>query len=148
MIVLQKESQYFNGVKDTICVDTLQIDMGNSRATGSVVKKTMRIDGYISEETIVFLIANEVIGIKIVDQAWDADSVPAKPEGFVLENPETWGNLMWEDIPFIDDPSRFYFSKLLEESKKFTEGGMESIEYGVIKVLQLMKKIPDTGWLS
>ena len=146
MIVLQKESEFFKGIKDTISVDTLQIDMTNSRATGSVIKKTMRSDGYVSEETIVFLIANEVIGIKMIDPSWNEASTPPRPDGFILENPETWGTLMWEDIPFIDDPTRFYFKKLMEESKVNLFSGLDALECGVIKVLQLMKKIPESGW--
>jgi len=46
-----------------------------------------------------------------IDSNWNEKSDPPKPDGFILEDPETWGGLSWEQIPKII-PNKNYFSNL------------------------------------
>jgi len=146
MIVLQRESPVIAGVKDTVCIVDLNFDMARSRVSGMAVNTIMTAEGYVKDSDITFLIMNENVGIKVLDPAWDSASTPAKPNGFILEDPSTWGSLLWEDIPFIDDPSRFHFDKMITESKSSPFSGVNAIEYAILKTLQANKKLPTDGW--
>lgn len=52
----------------------------------------------------------------VIDPAWDAQSIPAKPEGFAFDDPGTWGSLNWEDIPKISVPLYKRFTDFLVNS--------------------------------
>lgn len=37
----------------------------------------------------------------MIDPTWNESSVPPRPAGISLDDPETWGDLTWEQIPKI-----------------------------------------------
>jgi hypothetical protein len=52
----------------------------------------------------------------IIDPDWKD-----KPQGFVIHDPLTWGDLSWDDIPRKTDPDKLYVSKIIEKTQEIEE---------------------------
>jgi len=103
-----RESQHVKGAKDTYTPLSYQVDHVHPSMHGSMMIMEVQLDGTIGWRTKDFQILNIPSG-KIPDPNWSQASKPPKPAGFLFEDPSTWGGLMWEEIPLVDDTSKYHF---------------------------------------
>jgi len=102
-----------NGVVEEYCeVSSYQIDYANKFIQATITRVKM-INGYPETKPQSCVLADiyDTSNIYTVDPSWDENSNPPKPAGFILEDPETWGGLSWEQIPKLI-PNKNYFSGL------------------------------------
>ena len=77
----------------------------------------------------------------VIDPNWNAESTPiAKPEGFSITDPTTWGNLSWDDIPKTLNQDKLFVTSTLVTSN--------NIEQTLFNKLIEIKLLPSGGELK
>jgi len=124
-----KESQYVPGAKDFYSIVNYMIDKVRKVVHISLMFVSHTADGLIdisySEHSI--LDKQEYI----IDPEWTEQSIPPKPTGFNAVDPSTWGNLSFDDIPKVLNPTKLFASNII----KAIERGTTSAESVLIDAL-------------
>lgn len=146
-----RPSKVIKGAKDTYEITMHTIDKLHKQITGKYMFMKVRSDGCIDWTTEEFQIYNKPGG-KIVDPEWNKNSTPPKPDGFFFDDPSTWGGLMWEEIPLVDDTSEHYYDYFIsfQSQHNFSISG-EYAEEALIRTLVKMGTFPtakkdETPW--
>ena len=150
MVRLSKDNANFQYIKDSYAITKTEVDANNSRLSVELVHYYHDESGNVKTEKLRTYLTNES-GAKIVDPNWTSQSDPAKPDGFVLEDPETWGGLMWEDIPLVDDTSKYYFDMVRNAAPDVSRSEwspMDQFGAEILEVLGSRGDIPTVadGW--
>ncbi len=126
-----------------------QIDYSN-KLIQSVISRLKIVNGYPEVKQYSYTITDiyDTTSIYQVDPTWNENSTPPKPAGFILEDPETWGGLSWEQIPKII-PNKNYFSDLFSYIQASTQTPTYmAIETFIINTLVAKGDLPaaSEGW--
>ena len=74
----------------------------------------------------------------IVDPNWTIESTPIpKPAEFDFNDPTTWDNLSWDDIPKVTNPAKLYVTNILNSNA--------DIEQSIFEKMIELTKIPSGG---
>lgn len=95
------------GVKDSFEIVAFNVDLRTKTILIEVNANVIGADGIARTDIKSLTLRNE--DVLIVDPTWDTNSTPPKPAGFVLEDPNTWAGLSYEQIPKIIDQTRQFF---------------------------------------
>lgn len=144
-------NENFNGVKDVYEIENYYVNYGDKYIRASVLKKSISDTGIPLIEKLEFTIYNRQTG-KVpfrIDPEWNSSSTPAKPEGFVLDDPETWGDLMWEEIPILPQETETYYDDYF--SWKWNRPAVyisDDIDEFILRTIVKMGQLPsaEEGW--
>lgn len=136
-----RESQHVKGAKDTYRPLSFQVDHVHSFMHGTMMIMEIQPDGSVGWRTKNFRIMNIPNG-KIPDPDWCSSSKPPKPDGFLFEDPSTWGGLMWEEIPLVDDTSKYYFDYMQSLKPILGETPKDITEEAILRTLVKSGDLP------
>jgi len=99
------------GAFDSYEIVGFTCDMDQKSISVSMRKTT--IDSVTGIPRILQIICDvKDMNAKILDPNWNAQSTPAKPTGFDINDATTWGGLTYSQFPFVTDPAKQFFSSL------------------------------------
>ena len=122
------------GRKESYEIKRIQIDLDNELIHVDLDHIEFGHNNIPRVESIYISIRNQ--NEQIVDPDWDA------PEGFNLNNPDTWGDITSSDIPFIDNPAKQFFNSLVNNSGVEGVNLYEKVKNALYKVLQDIGSLP------
>jgi len=148
---LVKLNDNFSGVKDTYEIVNFYTNYSDKYIRVSLLKKSINATGMPETERKEFTIynRNETKDSLRIDPEWNSSSTPPKPEGFILDDPETWGDLMWEQIPILSPKSVSYFDDYISWKYEKPAGFISTdIDEFIIRTIIDMKGLPSEkeGW--
>jgi hypothetical protein len=145
---LVKSNSNFNGVKDYYEVSLVSIRYQDAHIGVSVVHNYVTPDGFPASSKEEYVLHNRGAtqsSVMVVDPSWTASSIPPKPVGFLLEDPETWGDLMWEQIPLTTNATLGQYDEFIAWKKNKPEGYITTdIDEFLLRTLGSLKYLPTT----
>ena len=133
------------GKKEIYQIKTIQISLTEKQVQGEIDHIDYDDSQNPKVKKINFNITNQ--NERILDPTWSSQSNPPKPTGFVYSNPDTWVNLTTDQIPFISDPAKQYFDKLIAKSGNTGTTIYAKIKNTLYEILKEIGTIPDgSGW--
>lgn len=139
-----------NGViEEYFEIASFQIDYA-SKTIQTIISRLKMVSGFPEIRTYTYSLADvfDTSNIYQVDPNWNASSTPPKPEGFILEDPETWGGLSWEQIPKLIPNKNYYSDLFLYVNENPTTPAYLAIEKFILNSLILKGDLPEIsdGW--
>ncbi len=133
------------GKKEIYRIRSIQISLADKQVQGEIDHIDYDDSQNPRVTRMTFNIRND--NNQIIDPSWSAQSTPPKPESFVYSNPDTWDDLTVDQVPFVSDPTKQYFDKLIAKSGSTGATIYAKIKNTLYEILKEMGKIPDgSGW--
>lgn len=101
------KNSVITGAKDSYEIVAFAVDMRTKTVMIEVNISIIGADGIVRGGLQTMALRN--MDAYVTDPAWTDQSTPPKPAGFVLEDPNTWAGLSWDQIPKTIDQTRQYF---------------------------------------